>query len=131
MKISVVLGLFTLLAVFLAGSGCISVLSPVGTGSEIGSSPLRVQYVGQDSDWSLSRGCTWEATFQVSNTGNETLQNVFLTIELINANSGVVRDSRLIAIGILTPGTSRDVTASLDGECINEYTVRAVPSFDR
>jgi len=127
-----VLVLFVVIAALLFISGCISTLTPAGPGStDTGVSPLQVHYTGEEGDWSFSRGCTWEATYQVYNAGETTLENVRLTIELVNANSGSVRDSRVIAIGALAPGASRDVTAELDGECTNEYTVRAVPAFDR
>jgi hypothetical protein len=132
MRKSRYLALFTIIAALLVSSGCISSLTPAGPGSgDTGLSPLQVHYVGQEGDWSFSRGCTWEATYQVYNAGDVTLENVRLTIELVNANSGAVRDSRVIAIGNVPPDVSRDVTAELDGECTDEYTVRAVPAFDR
>jgi hypothetical protein len=124
--------LFVIIVVLLVSTGCISPLTPAGLGSgDTGPTPLQVHFIGQEGDWSLSRGCTWEASYQVYNAGNVTLENVRLTIELVNANSGAVRDSRVIAIGALPPGTPRDVTAELDGECTHEYTVRAVPAYDR
>jgi hypothetical protein len=132
MKTGLYLVLFVIITVLIVSSGCISALAPVGPGSgDTGVSPLWVHFIGQDGDWSFSRGCTWEATYQVYNAGDVTLENVRLTIELVNANSGAVRDSRVIAIGNVPPGASREVTAELDGECTNEYTVRAVPAFDR
>jgi hypothetical protein len=132
MKISHYLVLFTIIAALSVSSGCLSALTPAGSGSgDTGLSPLQVHFIGQGGDWSFSRGCTWEATYQVYNAGDVALENVRLTIELVNANSGAVRDSRVVAIGNMPPGTSRDVTAELDGECTHEYTVRAVPAFDR
>jgi hypothetical protein len=132
MKNGYYLVLFATIAALLVSSGCISPLTPAGPGSgDTGPTPLQVHFIGQEGDWSLSRGCTWDATYQVYNAGEVTLENVRLTIELVNANSGAVRDSRVVAIGSLPPGISRDVTAELDGECTNEYTVRAVPAFDR
>jgi hypothetical protein len=124
------LAVFAVIAALLFSAGCISAVTPVGSG-DAGVAPLQVHFIGQDGDWSFSRGCTWEATYQVYNGGDVTLENVRLTIELVGANSGAVRDSRVIAIGNMPPGTSRVVTAELDGECTNEYTVRAVPAFDR
>jgi hypothetical protein len=132
MKTGYYLVLFATIAALLVSSGCISTLTPAGPGSgDTGLSPLQVHFIAQEGDWSFSRGCTWDATYQVYNAGDVTLENVRLTIELVNANSGAVRDSRVVAIGSLPPGISRDVTAELDGECTNEYTVRAVPAFDR
>ena len=132
MKTGCYLILFATIAALLVSSGCISAITPAGPGNgDTGLSPLQVHFIGQEGVWSFSRGCTWEVTYQVYNAGDMTLENVRLTIELVNANCGAVRDSRVVAIGNVPPGISRDVTAELDGECTNEYTVRAVPAFDR
>ncbi len=118
--------------IFLALSGCVSVLTPAGpdTFSGDGSNgTIRVALTGQDSHWSFSRGCSWDAVFQVSNTGDAAARNVELYVELVNAGNGSVRDTKKIFIGTLQPGESRSVRMDLDGECTEDYTVRAVPSF--
>jgi hypothetical protein len=57
MKTSVYLALFTIIAAFLVISGCISALKPAGPGSgDTGLSPLEVHFIGQEGDWSFSRG---------------------------------------------------------------------------
>ena len=117
---------------FVALSGCVSVLTPAGPdtfGGDGGNGTIKVALTGQDSHWSFSRGCTWEATFQVSNTGDTGARNVELYVELVNAGNGSVRDAKKIFIGTLNPGESRSVRMDLDGECTEDYTVRAVPSF--
>lgn len=132
MKTAVFFLISLILCVTLGVSGCISAVKPIGDQNKENTlSPLQVYFISQDGDWSPSRGCYWDISYQVYNAGDIPLKNVRLTIELINANSGAVRDSRDIAIGAMAPGTAQEITGELDGECTNEYTVRAVPSFDR
>jgi hypothetical protein len=125
-------GILIIFVVFLLLSGCVSVLTPAGPDTfsgDAGNGTIKVALIGQDSAWSFSRGCTWEAAFQVSNTGDTEAGNVELYIELVNAGNGSVRDTKKIYIGTLRPGESRSVRMDLDGECTEDYTVRAVPSF--
>ena len=108
--------------------GCIS-LQPAGsnTPGAPADTSLKVSYVSQDSSWSLARGCTWTVEYQVFNTGDRELKNVRVDISLASADNGAVRDTREVFVGTLAPGSSRTVVAELDGECLNEYTVRAIP----
>lgn len=123
----------TLLILFLCclTGGCLSVLSQSGPG-ETGSGPagsgLRATLIDQNADWGLSRGCVWTTTFQVSNQGSTTMQGVSLHLELINAKNGAVRDTKEIFLGTIAPGESKEARITLDGECLDEYTVRAVPA---
>lgn len=123
----------TLLILFsccLAG-GCLSVLSQSGngeTGPGSGGSGLRATLINQDTDWGFSRGCVWTTTFQVSNQGNTTVQGVTLHLELVNAKNGAVRDTKEIYMGTIAPGESKEARITLDGECLDEYTVRAFPA---
>lgn len=128
----VVAGMFVIFLMFLSLSGCVSVLTPSGPDTFSGDTcdgTIRVALLGQDSHWSFSRGCTWDATFQVTNTGDAATRNVELYVELVNAGNGSVRDAKKIFIGTLLPGESRSVRMDLDGECTEDYIVRAVPSF--
>ena len=110
--------------------GCLSVLSQSGPG-ETGSGPagsgLHATLIDQDTDWGLSRGCVWTTTFQVSNQGNSTVQGVSLHLELVNAKNGAVRDTKEIFLGTIAPDESKEARITFDGECLDEYTVRAVP----
>ncbi|MBP1927859.1 hypothetical protein J2741_000406 [Methanolinea mesophila] len=119
-----------LLLLLTAGAGCVS--APVSTGQDrydLGNGQqVSVYFVGQNSDWTFSRGCTWTATYQVSNTGQVGTGPIQVNIELVNADSGAVRDSRTIFVGTLAPGQSQPVVAELDGECAEDYTVRAIPA---
>ncbi len=119
-----------ILCVLAGCAGCIS--APGSTGPdryELGDGQqVAVLFVGQDSDWSFARGCTWTATYQVTNLGAVPAGPVQVNIELVNADSGAVRDSRTIFVGNLVPGESRTVSADLDGESTEDYTVRAIPA---
>ena len=60
-----------ILFVLVGCAGCIS--APGSTGPDrydLGNGQqVAVLFSGQDSDWSFARGCTWTATYQVSNVG--------------------------------------------------------------
>jgi uncharacterized protein YceK len=117
--------------VFLSCAGCVSVLTQSdGDRSDAGAGEggaMRAILVKQDADWGISRGCTWETTFQVYNPGTTGERNVFLHVELVNADTGAVRDAKDLYLGTIGPGEERSVTLELDGECLKEYTVRAIP----
>ncbi len=126
------LGLGVLLALLVLGSilagGCISVLSqsaPDGAGGM--GTALRATLVDQDADWGFSRGCTWTAVLQVANPGSIQENNVHLQVELVNARTGAVRDAKNLFLGTIGPGEEKTVSVVLDGECLDEYTVRAIP----
>jgi uncharacterized protein YceK len=117
--------------VFLSCAGCVSVLTQADgergdTGAGNGTA-MRAILVRQDADWGISRGCTWETAFQVYNPGTTEERNVFLHVELVNADTGAVRDSKDLYLGTIGPGEERVVTLELDGECLRQYTVRAIP----
>ncbi|HII76838.1 MAG TPA: hypothetical protein HA264_07380 [Methanolinea sp.] len=117
------------LATLLSG-GCLSVLSQSGPDSVPAAAPgsgLRAALVDQEADWGFSRGCTWTAELQVANPGNTSEKNVHLQVELVNARTGAVRDAKDLFIGAIGPGEERTVRVVLDGECLDEYTVRAIP----
>ncbi|HQI14297.1 MAG TPA: hypothetical protein PK254_03925 [Methanolinea sp.] len=117
--------------VFLSCAGCVSVLTQAdGERGDAGAgngTAMRAILVRQNADWGISRGCTWETTFQVYNPGTTEERNVFLHVELVNADTGAVRDTKELYLGTISPGEERIVTLELDGECLKEYTVRAIP----
>jgi hypothetical protein len=118
-----------LIAFTLLLSGCVSVPDLSGTGSfESGKiDGVGVNLIRSEPDFSLTRGCIWTTTVQVFNTGQTEVPNVQVYIELVDAESGAVRDTRTVYVGALAPGESRTISADLDGDCINEYNLRAVP----
>lgn len=126
-----ILALTTLVLLgFVISGGCLSVLSQAGTGESASlahGTGVRATLLDQDADWGPSRGCVWTATFQVFNPGNTAVQGVTLHLELVNAKNGAVRDTKDVFIGTIGPGDAKDARVTFDGECLDEYTVRAVP----
>jgi hypothetical protein len=122
--VAIVLGATVLCA------GCLSSVTMTGqvAGETVSGATINVNLIGQDTDWTLSRGCVWTVTLQVYNAGMVDEKNVNLHVELVNADTGAVRDSRTVFLGTIAPGSEKTVTVELDGDCIEEYTVRATPS---
>jgi hypothetical protein len=132
------LGLALVLAALLVSAGCLGTLSDssggetcsTGGGGSVNATGDRVvvcaAIIDHDTDWSIARGCTWTIRYQVANTGDIPARNVRVNIALVTAGKDVVRDARTIYVGALMPGESRVVAADLDGECLEDYTSRAV-----
>ena len=122
-----------ILLLVLAGvlsAGCISVPELPGDGDFMagtGVPGVSVNLVRSEPSLSPSRGCVWEVTLQVYNTGEAEVRNVNLHLELVDADSAAVRDSIDIFAGTIPGGESRIIKAELDGDCINEYLLRANP----
>jgi hypothetical protein len=110
-------------------AGCLSVpgLSSSSSFESGNVDGVSVNLIRSEPDFSLTSGCFWAVTVQVFNTGQAEAKNVEVYLELVDATSGAVRDTRIIYAGALGPGGSKTITAELDGDCINEYTLRAVP----
>jgi len=111
-------------------AGCISVPELPGDGDFVagtGVPDVSVNLVRSEPSMSPSRGCVWEVTLQVYNTGEAEMKNVNLHIELVDTESAAVRDSMDIFAGTISGGGSRIIKAELDGDCINEYLLRANP----
>jgi hypothetical protein len=121
MQIRAILLLAALVAFSLLSAGCVTELHAVpGTGDTLGASLIR-----QEEEWSLSRGCYWNAEYQVFNRENMTMHNVMLHVEMIDDRTGAVRDARDLFIGTLSPGESRQALVQFDGECTRQYGLRA------
>ncbi len=131
-RISILALTILVLLGFSISGGCLSVLSQAGTGesaSLANGTAVRATLLDQDADWGPSRGCVWTATFQVFNPGNTAVQGITLHLELVNAKNGAVRDTKDVFFGTIGPGDAKDARVTLDGECLDEYTIRAVPIF--
>ena len=111
-------------------AGCSS-LGSVGTYDQ-GDQTSKVQatLLTQHEDWGITRGCYYTVQYQVYNTGSTPANNVKLGVMLIHINDNAVRDSRDIYIGTLAPGASTTVAVELDGECLKDYNIRAVPVYE-
>jgi hypothetical protein len=122
--------LLLVLAGLLFSAGCISVPELPGDGdfeAGTGVPGVSVNLVRSEPSISPSRGCVWEVTLQVYNTRESDVKNVNLHLELVDADSAAVRDSMDIFAGHLSGGKSSSIKAELDGDCINEYLLRASP----
>ena len=88
-----------ILLLVLAGvlsAGCISVPELPGDWDFVagtGVPGVSVNLVRSEPSLSPSRGCVWEVTLQVYNTGEAEVRNVNLHLELVDADSAAVRDS--------------------------------------
>ena len=129
MKLVRILCLFLVLSGILS-AGCLSVPELPGDGdfeAGAGAVGVSVNLVRSEPTFSMSRGCVWEVTLQVINAGEAEMRNVNLHLEMVDTESGAIRDSMDIFAGTIPGGESRIVSAELDGDCINEYTLRATP----
>jgi hypothetical protein len=109
-------------------SGCVSVPDLAGSGPagrEVAG--VSVNLIRSEPSWSFSRGCFWTFTIQVYNHGDIEARNVNVQMELVDAETGAVRDTMQVYVGSLAPGESRMILGDLDGDCINEYTLNAYP----
>ena len=111
-------------------AGCSS-LNSVGTYDQGGQvTQVQATLLKNSEDWGIIRGCYYTVQYQVFNTGSAPARNVRLGVMLVHVNDDAVRDSRDIYIGTLAPGASTTVAVELDGECLKDYNVRAVPVYD-
>jgi hypothetical protein len=119
-----------LLGISLMVAGCSS-LDSVRTYDQSGQvSQVQATLLKQNEDWGITRGCYYTVQYQVFNTGSVPAKNVRLGVMLTHINDNAVRDSRDIYIGTLAPGASTTVAVELDGECLKDYNVRAVPVYE-
>ena len=120
--------------VFAAASvaGCSSVKQIPSVPDQAGYhySPVQATLLEENDHWDVSRGCYYTVEYQVFNTGNTTVRNVILYVELVHINDNAIRDSKEVFVGSLEPGTSSTVTVDLDGECLKDYNTQAVPVYD-
>jgi hypothetical protein len=110
-------------------SGCLSAphLIPPGPIEPGEEQRVGINLLRAEADFSPTRGCIWDVTVQVYNPGNTTAGNVQVYLELVDAASGAIRDTRTVYVGSLVPGESKTIGAELDGDCLNEYNLRAMP----
>jgi hypothetical protein len=111
-------------------AGCSSLNNVQSYDQGIQTSQVQATLLRQQGDWGITRGCYYTVQYQVFNTGTTPAKNVRLGVMLVHINDDAVRDSRDIYIGTLAPGASTTVAVELDGECLKDYNVRAVPVYD-
>jgi uncharacterized protein YceK len=120
--------LFIGTSIMVAGCSSLNSVDTYNQGSQ--TSQVQASLLKQSGDWGITRGCYYTVQYQVFNTGSTPAKNVRLGVMLVHINDNAVRDSRDIYIGTLEPGTSTTVAVELDGECLKDYNVRAVPVYD-
>jgi PBP1b-binding outer membrane lipoprotein LpoB len=115
-KIAIVFMLL-IAAVFL--TGCTS--NPAA-GKDIAQDTIRAHYV-HDGSWSPGLGCYEKVSGYAYNAGNTTVDTVLLNFNLVDTQTGTIRDSRSVFIGTMGAGQSDRFESDLEGECIREYRV--------
>jgi hypothetical protein len=120
--------LFILTSLVVAGCSSLNNVQSYDQGNQV--PQVQATLLRQQGDWGITRGCYYTVQYQVFNTGTTPAKNVRLGVMLIHINDDAVRDSRDIYIGTLAPGSSTTVAVELDGECLKDYNVRAVPVYD-
>jgi len=114
-KIAIVIIL--VIAVFLAGC-----TSTAPAGQDTSRDTIRAHYQYQES-WGLALGCYGKVTGYAYNTGNLPVDNVAVNFNLVNVQTGTIRDSRSVFIGSMGAGQSTTFETVLDGECTQDYRV--------
>jgi hypothetical protein len=117
MKKTAIVVMFLVAVVFLAGC-----TSNPAAGREIAKDTVRAHYE-HHGDWSFGLGCFEKVSGYAYNAGNTTADNVVLNFNLVNTQSGTIRDSRSVFIGTMGAGQSATFETDLDGECMPEYRV--------
>jgi len=120
--------LFVGTSILVAGCSSLNNVQSYDQGTR--ASQVQATLLNQHGDWGITRGCYYTVQYQVFNAGATPAKNVRLGVMLIHINDDAVRDSRDIYIGTLAPGASTTVAVELDGECLKDYNVRAVPVYD-
>jgi len=100
-------------------AGCTS--TPSG-GGDIAGGPVGAHFDYRTA-WSPGLGCYEKVSGYAFNAGNITAENVRLNFNLINVETGTIRDSRSVYLGNLNAGSSLTFESDLDGECLPDYRV--------
>jgi len=117
MKKTAIVLILVIAAVFIAG--CTSTGT---TGQDAVQDTIRAHYDYHES-WSFGLGCYGEVSGYAYNAGNLPVDNVVLYFNLVNLQSGTIRDSRSVFIGTMGAGQSSTFETVLDGECTQDYRV--------
>ena len=111
--------LLIILVVFLAGC---TTTPPAGL--DTARDTIRAHYEYHDS-WSIGLGCYSKVSGYAYNTGNISVDNVKLNFNLVDTQTGTIRDSRSVFFGTMGAGQSGTFESVLDGECTQPYLVKA------
>ena len=113
--------LITFLIAVVLLAGCTS--TPSG-GGDIAEGAVGAHFEYR-TGWSPGLGCYEKVSGYAFNAGNMTVKDVRLNLNLVNDETGTIRDSRSVYLGTLAAGASRTFESDLDGECLPDYRVEA------
>jgi predicted small secreted protein len=119
MKKTAIVFMLLIAVVFLAGC-----TSDTAVGKDIAQDTIRAHYE-HHGDWSPGLGCFEKVSGYVYNAGNTTVDTVVLNFNLVDTQTGTLRDSRSVFLGTMEAGQSHTFETDLEGECIPEYRVDA------
>lgn len=117
MKKTAIVIILLIAVVFLAGCTTTQV-----AGQDIAKDNIRAHYEYKE-DWSIGYGCYGKVSGYAYNTGNLSVDNVAVIFNLVNTQTGTIRDSRSVYIGPMGAGQSTTFETVLDGECTGSYRV--------
>ena len=110
---------FVLLVALVACAGCLGSSATVQDATD---GAIHTHYQSEDS-WNFEYGCYNHITGYVYNTGKSPTEDLRLNFNLINNESGTIRDSRSVFVGNLGAGETKTFETALDGECTQDYRV--------
>lgn len=110
-------------------AACIIFAGCMATGSGDQSQGSLHAYYTYNDDVSVGLGCYERVSGYVYNAGNTTISSASLRFSLVDGESGTIRDTKVIALGPLGAGESRNFENTLDGECLNHYLVELAPGM--
>ena len=117
MKQIAIIVLLLIAAAFFAGC-----TTNTAAGQEIAQDTIRAHYE-HHGDWSPGIGCYEKVTGYAYNAGNATADRVVLNFNLVNTQTGTIRDSQSVFIGTIAAGQSATFETDLNGECTQDYRV--------
>ena len=127
MKKIIIISVILCLILTMCSAGCTS--SATTSYPQILPSPnVKVDLIDSSSDWSLSKGVYYTATFSVYNIGDATAKNVYVNAKLVQNNGGV-DDSKSVYVGNLAPGNKQTVKVILDGDWDESYKISYSVSY--
>ncbi|MDD1660339.1 MAG: hypothetical protein LUQ62_03945 [Methanomicrobiales archaeon] len=111
------------LAALVLASGC----AEHAQSSVVPADGLSTSVAKVEDHWNTGLGCYWKAYGSVFTSGGNPARDVSVYVQLIDTQSGNIRDTRTLELGDLAAGDSRSFEIALDGECDRTYRVEVRP----
>jgi hypothetical protein len=84
---------------------------------------LHVTVTDSSTDWTVSQGFVYDISFYVSNQGDiTTVKNVVVHFDLIDKQTGKIRDYQDVYVGTMTGSTTNTFQVRLDGDMGHSYS---------